>query len=73
MQQIELRASTSEAQRLQIDLTDECDLLMIDVEREFINDLYSRGEIKAEARRRIERELDLRDAALANIRDTGLE
>jgi hypothetical protein len=33
-----------------------------------INDLYRRGELKDEARRRIERELDLRDAHLTSVR-----
>jgi Na+/H+ antiporter len=50
------------------ELNDEIELLLIDAERQFINDLYRRGELKDEARRHIERELDLRDAHLANQR-----
>ena len=37
-------------------------------ERDLINDLYRRGELTDDARRRIERELDLRDAHLSSVR-----
>jgi monovalent cation/hydrogen antiporter len=47
---------------------DEIEYLLIAAERELINDLYRRGELKDEARRRIERELDLRDAHLTSVR-----
>jgi hypothetical protein len=40
--------------------------LLIDAERRFVNDLYCQGKLKDEARRRIERELDLRVAHLRN-------
>jgi monovalent cation/hydrogen antiporter len=33
-----------------------------------VNDLYRDGKLKDEARRRIERELDLREAGLENLR-----
>jgi monovalent cation/hydrogen antiporter len=49
-----------------VDLQDEIELLLIAAERQQINDLYRLGKIRDEARRRIERELDLRDARLAN-------
>jgi CPA1 family monovalent cation:H+ antiporter len=49
------------------DCDDEIELLLIAAEREHINKL-SRGRIKDEARRRIERELDLREAHIANHR-----
>jgi CPA1 family monovalent cation:H+ antiporter len=42
--------------------------LLIAAERSLINDLYRDGQLKDEARRRIERELDLREAHLANER-----
>lgn len=42
---------------------------LIEAERERINELYRQGELKDEPRRRIERELDLRDAQLANLRE----
>jgi monovalent cation/hydrogen antiporter len=51
-----------------IDLDDEIEFLLLAAERQQINDLYRSGELKDEARRRIERELDLRDAQLINVR-----
>jgi monovalent cation/hydrogen antiporter len=45
---------------------DEIELLLIGAERERINELYRQGTLKDEARRRLERELDLREANLAN-------
>jgi monovalent cation/hydrogen antiporter len=48
------------------ELDDEIELLLIAAERDRINDLYSEGGLKDEARRRIERELDLREAHLGN-------
>ena len=47
-------------------LRDEIELLLIAAERERVNELYRQGTLKDEPRRRIERELDLRDASLAN-------
>jgi len=41
-------------------------------ERDVINDLYVEGRLKDEIRRKIERELDLREANLASVRnETG--
>jgi Na+/H+ antiporter len=51
------------------DVHDEIELELIRAERKLINDLFRDGKLKAEARRRIERELDLREAHLANQRD----
>jgi CPA1 family monovalent cation:H+ antiporter len=51
-----------------IGLHDEIEYMLIAAERQLINDLYRRGELKDEARRRIERELDLRDAHLTSLR-----
>jgi monovalent cation/hydrogen antiporter len=45
---------------------DELDLVLIAAERDRINELYRQGALKDEARRRLERELDLREANLAN-------
>ncbi len=45
---------------------DEIEFLLIAAERDRVNELYRQGTLKDEARRRIERELDLRDASLAN-------
>jgi Na+/H+ antiporter len=47
-------------------LRDEIEFQLIDAERSAINRLYRAGKLKDEARRRIEHELDLRDAKLAN-------
>jgi monovalent cation/hydrogen antiporter len=44
---------------------DEIELLLLTAERERINELYRQGTLKDEARRRLERELDLREADLA--------
>jgi monovalent cation/hydrogen antiporter len=53
-----------------VDLGDEIEIALIEAERDFVNDLYRDGELKDESRRHIERELDLRDANLANLRST---
>lgn len=45
---------------------------LIAAERDLINDLYRRGKLKDEARRRIELELDLRDAHLTSVRAEDL-
>jgi CPA1 family monovalent cation:H+ antiporter len=47
---------------------DEIEFQLIEAERLAINDRYRRGQLKDEARRRVERELDLRDARLTNLR-----
>jgi hypothetical protein len=47
---------------------DEIERLLIAAERTRINDLYRSGKLKDEARRHIERELDLREAHLSNQR-----
>ena len=47
-------------------LNSEVELALVAAERTFINDLYRAGDLKDDARRRIERELDLREAHLAN-------
>jgi monovalent cation/hydrogen antiporter len=44
---------------------DEIELLLIAVERGRINELYRQGALNDEARRRLEREFDLREASLA--------
>jgi monovalent cation/hydrogen antiporter len=44
--------------------SDEIELLLLAAERERINELYREGTLKDEARRRLERELDLREANL---------
>ena len=53
-----------------VELGDEIEFLLIDAERDLVNNLYRDGELKDEQRRHIERELDLRDANLANLRSS---
>jgi CPA1 family monovalent cation:H+ antiporter len=48
------------------EVQDDFELLLIAAERDSINALYRSGALKDEARRRIEKELDLRLAHLAN-------
>ena len=50
------------------ELDDELELALIEAERDLVNKLYRGGDLKDEGRRRIERELDLRDTLLANLR-----
>ena len=49
------------------ELGEELELALIGAERELANRLYRTGDLKDEGRRRIERELDLREAVLANL------
>ena len=69
LNQIELRSEEDAEHKQRMNMYDDVELQLITAEREFINDIYTRGEIKDEARRRIERGLDLREAELANLRD----
>jgi CPA1 family monovalent cation:H+ antiporter len=50
------------------ELHDQIEFSLIEAERKRVNELYRRGELKDEARRRIERELDLREAQLVSWR-----
>lgn len=50
---------------------DEIELLLIAAERERINDLYRQGVLQDEGRRRLERELDLRETSLATHQHEG--
>lgn len=51
------------------EIHDEIELQLIEAERKLINDLYRDGKLKDEARRRIERDLDLREARLASLQE----
>jgi len=51
------------------EIHDEIEVELIAAERRLINDLYRDGNLKDEPRRRIERELDLREARLDNQRE----
>jgi Na+/H+ antiporter len=66
LKHFEHRPDRADADHGQGRLHDEIEFLLIATERERVNELYRQGLLKDEARRRIERELDLRDASLAN-------
>ncbi|HUB65728.1 MAG TPA: Na+/H+ antiporter [Methylocella sp.] len=68
LKHIEHRSDGDDSHRKLTELHDEIELLLITAERQQINELYRQGELKDEARRRIERELDLREVDLANQR-----
>jgi CPA1 family monovalent cation:H+ antiporter len=61
------RSEDGEEHQRIIALHDEIEKLLISVERDRINELYRIGQLKDEARRRIERDLDLREARLTNL------
>ena len=68
--QIERRSHLDESRDERgLQVEDDLESLLTRTEREFVNDLYRKGELKDEARRRVERELDLREASLASVRD----
>jgi tetratricopeptide (TPR) repeat protein len=60
------RSDGDDGHRKLTELHDEIELLLIAAERQHINEFYRSGALKDEARRRIERELDLREVDLAN-------
>jgi monovalent cation/hydrogen antiporter len=62
------RRDGDEASHQLLEVHDEIEFVLIEAERQEINELYRRGELKDEVRRRIERELDLREAHLINER-----
>jgi Na+/H+ antiporter len=66
LEHIERRIDGDDDLRKVTELHDEIELLLITAERQHINELYRGGGLKDEARRRIERELDLREVDLAN-------
>ncbi|HVG51779.1 MAG TPA: Na+/H+ antiporter [Xanthobacteraceae bacterium] len=68
LQQAEHRRAGGKEERALNALHDELELLMIATEREQVNELFRDGRVKDEARRRIERELDLREARVTNHR-----
>ena len=68
LKQIEHRSDADDAHRRLTELHDEIELLLIAAERQQINQLFRSGRLNDEGRRRIERDLDLREAHLANQR-----
>ena len=68
LKQVEHRSDGDQGHKRLIDLHDELAGLLIEAERKEINDLYRDGKLKDEARRRIERELDLKESQLSSVR-----
>jgi CPA1 family monovalent cation:H+ antiporter len=62
------RGDGDDAHRRQLEAHDEIELQLIEAERARINECYRSGDLQDEVRRRIERELDLREAHLLNVR-----
>src|SRR5580698_8978282 len=67
---VEYRKDGDEGHKKLAEASDDLELSLIEAERELVNDLYRAGELKDEGRRRIERELDLRNILIANLRST---
>jgi Na+/H+ antiporter len=65
---VESRSIEDEEHQKRVQFADEIQLLLLTGEREVINELYVRGKLKDETRRKIERELDLREAHLTSLR-----
>jgi CPA1 family monovalent cation:H+ antiporter len=71
---VENRGIEDERHQERVRMTDEIELLLLGDEREVINELYVGGRLKDEIRRKIERELDLREASLVSLRsDSAIE
>src|SRR5579872_5259671 len=71
LEDLERHNDGNERHKKLAEIGDELELSLIEAERELANSLYRVGELKDEGRRRIERDLDLRDALLTNLRLTG--
>jgi CPA1 family monovalent cation:H+ antiporter len=65
---VDNRRDGDAAHRKQTELREDIELELIAAERARINELFRAGDLTDETRRRIERELDLREADLANRR-----
>ncbi len=71
LNQIDQRSGRDEIKQRLSELHDDIEFQLIAAERAFVNELYRSGGLKDEARRRIEHELDLRDADIANQQSDG--
>jgi CPA1 family monovalent cation:H+ antiporter len=69
LEQINMRNCGNATERKHIDQGDELEMQLIAAERDLINGKYRNGALKDETRRRLEHELDLRDAQLASVRN----
>ena len=70
LEDIERHNDGDERHKKLAELSDELELALIETERDLVNRLYLDDELKGDARRRIERELDLREALFANVHAT---
>ena len=68
LEDVEHRKDGNEGHKKLAEVGDDIELSLIEAERDLVNDLYRAGELKDEGRRRIERELDLRDILIDNLR-----
>jgi CPA1 family monovalent cation:H+ antiporter len=68
MKRVAHRSDGDDGHKQLMELRDDVEIELICAERKLINDLYRSGKLKDEARRRIERELDLREVHLASVR-----
>jgi CPA1 family monovalent cation:H+ antiporter len=68
LKHVEHRGDGDRGRRKFAEHNDEIEFQLIEAERLAINDRYRHGQLKDEARRRVERELDLRDAHLTYLR-----
>jgi Na+/H+ antiporter len=66
LKHFEHTSDLGDGHQLSPELPDEIELLLITTERDRVIELHRRGTLQDEARRRIERELDLREATLVN-------
>ena len=66
---VEMKGDGAEARSALANVHDEIEIQLIEAERQLINDLYYDGALKDEARRHIERELDLREARVVSRQD----
>ena len=71
LEYIEQRGDGNAGHRKLTETEDEIEALLIEAEREQINELLRLGKLTDETRRKIERELDLRVADLTNTRGEG--
>jgi CPA1 family monovalent cation:H+ antiporter len=68
LRRVDHRGQSDGEHRATQELHDQLEFSLIEAERQRVNELYRRGELKDEARRRIEREIDLREAQLVSWR-----
>jgi CPA1 family monovalent cation:H+ antiporter len=68
-EQVNMRNCGTDEQRKRIAQGDDFELQLIAAERDLINGKYRGGSLKDETRRRLEHELDLREAQLASVRN----